>query len=62
MESQKENDARKAKEEARRKLREDGGEFDEEEYDRQLSLSEDAENGGQDTEPTPPGPRTSMCR
>ena len=38
MESQKENDALKAKEEARKKAEKDGGEFDEEEYERQLEF------------------------
>ena len=39
MESKKENDARRAKEEARKKAEEEGMEFDDKEYDRQLEIT-----------------------
>ncbi len=39
MESKKDNEARRAKEEARKKAEEDGDEFDEEEYERQLQIA-----------------------
>lgn len=42
MESQKENDAAKAKKKAREEAEKDGGEFDEQEYERQLKIA--AEN------------------
>ena len=40
MESQKENDAKKAKEEARKKAEEEGVEFDEEDYDTQVAFEQ----------------------
>ena len=51
MESRKENNARNAKEEARREAEKDGGTFDEEEYDRQLKMAANIPNA--DSEATP---------
>ncbi|MBR7053738.1 MAG: putative porin [Prevotella sp.] len=51
MEARKENNARNAKEEARREAEKDGGTFDEEEYDRQLKMAANIPNA--DSEATP---------